>query len=220
MHIILLGSKEYPFGSSHTYDSKAGGGIEAHVDQLSAQLIKQGHTVTLITRCFPNQPRVEKQGRLHIHRTRYISHSFLRAFTFNILAGLLTLRLIHRQKIDLVHTHGPIAGIIGVILHFSTRIPHFFTPHGTVTGWPLPLKKILHLLERCSVAGSTQTLFVSKIAYQELRRSRDVLLSNAVDVSSYTPTKKTWRGMRFLFLGRLEPIKGIQSYTLLLARHW
>ncbi|MFH1444899.1 MAG: glycosyltransferase family 4 protein, partial [Nanoarchaeota archaeon] len=108
MRILLLGSKEYPFGISHKYDKKAGGGIEVHVEKLAKYLAKDGHKVFIITRRFPGQLKKETAGNITIYRTKFIYNKYLRNFTFNFSSFLKAWRLIRKERIDLIHCHGAV----------------------------------------------------------------------------------------------------------------
>lgn len=211
MKILLLGSKEYPFGSSYKFDRKAGGGIEIHVDKLSKYLSRNNQEVFIITRQFPGQGKRETKGNVRVFRTGFLYNRFLRAVTFNLFGSLKALKVIRGEGINLIHCHGPIAGFFGAILSKLTGVPMVFTPHGTVTGWCSPIREIIKFFEIVSVKGSKKTLFISKRAQEELTRNYDfqnTLLTNAIDLEDFSPGKRTWEETRFLFLGRLEEVKG------------
>ncbi len=226
MKILLLGSKEYPFGSSGGYDKKPGGGIEIHVEKLAKYLAKRGNNVFIITRLFPGQKKTEKKGRISVYRTKFIYNKFLRAFTFNAFGMIKAEKLIKENKIDIIHCHGPVAGLFGSILSKATGVPMVFTPHGTVTTWSSPIKEILKMFEMRSVVTAKKTIFVSSAARKELTAKKNfhsILLANGIDMQDFPLRKKTWKETRFLFLGRLEEVKGIkymlQAYKKLQEKH-
>jgi len=216
MKILLLGSKEYPFGSSYIYDRKAGGGIEIHVEKLAKFLAREGHEVFIITRQFPGQKKEETIGeRIHIYRTRFLYNTLLRAMTFNLFAAWKALRIIRKKNVDLIHCHGPIAGVFGAKLSKLTGRPMIFTPHGTVSTWSSPIREILMFFEDISVLFAKKTIFISKRAQEEMTavmRFPNILLTNAIDMEDYPQiNRKEHRATKFLFLGRLEKIKGIRE---------
>lgn len=207
----MLGSKEYPFGSSKGHDPKAGGGIEVHVEKLSKHLANLGHEVFILTRQFPGQPKEESHGRVHVYRTGFIPNAYLRTFTFNLSSLFTGRRLVKEKGIGLIHCHGVLAGFFGSKLSKATGVPMVFTPHGTLAEWGFPIRHILKLFRRVPLRCARRSLFISPMSKKELRsRNPSVLLTNGIDFEDYARIKKTWRGVRFLFLGRLEEFKGIK----------
>lgn len=214
MRVLLLGSKEYPFGISHKYDKKPGGGIEIHVDKLAKYLSKEGHDVHIITRIFPEQKQYEKIGSISIYRTKFIYNKYLRNFTFNFFSFLKAWKIIRKEKIDVIHCHGAVAGFFGSLLSKFTKKPMFFTPHGLSWKWLFGVQQTLMFFENHAAKNSKKTLFISAAAQKKLTKRakfKNILLSNAIDLDDYKPTvKRTWKPIRFLFSGRLEEIKGLK----------
>jgi glycosyltransferase involved in cell wall biosynthesis len=210
MRILMLGSKEYPFGSSKGHDPKAGGGIEVHVEKLSKHLANLGHEVFILTRQFPGQLKEESHDRIHVHRTGFIRNTYLRTFSLNLSSLFTGRRLVKEKGIDLIHCHGVLAGFFGSKISKATGVPMVFTPHGTLVEWGFPIRHILKLFRRVPLRYARRSLFVSPMSKKELRpKNQSVLLTNGIDFEDYTKVKRTWRGVRFLFLGRLEEFKGI-----------
>ncbi len=210
MRVLMLGSKEYPFGVSSRFDPKAGGGIELHVDRLSRSLVKRGHRVTIVTRRFPGQPAFEERGGLRIHRTRYMRSRHLRGLTYNMLAFLLSIRLARRH--DIVHCHAVVAGFFGALLGRLTGRPVAFTPHGMIVDWGFPAREALWLMQRCALRGAGRIIFISGKARERLSPLTGrphALLSNGIDLGDYSFPERSGRNPVFLFMGRLEPVKGV-----------
>jgi glycosyltransferase involved in cell wall biosynthesis len=215
MKILMLGSKEYPLGVSAGRDPKAGGGIEFHVEKLSKYLARRGHELFVITRRFPGQPAREANAGIHVFRTGYIHNKYLRAFSFNLLGFFRALLLMRRHRIELIHAHAVTAGFFGVLLSRLTGRPMVATPHGTIVGWGFPVREILRFFERLTLRGASRVIFISRPAREVLSplARHHTLLSNAIDLEDYDfglPRPRPGR-VRFLFLGRLEEVKGVET---------
>lgn len=212
MRILMLGSKEYPFGSSAGHDPKAGGGIEFHVEKLSKYLARMGHEVYVITRQFPGQEKEETVDGVHVIRTRYVPNKYLRALSFNLLGFLKAMGMARRM--DVIHTHAVIAGFFGAKLSMMFRRPMVLTPHGMIVGWGFPVKHVLRFMQKVALKGARRVLFISRPAKEALSRLSDrpgVLLSNAIDLEDYDFRTEKSGDVRFLFLGRLEVVKGVDT---------
>jgi glycosyltransferase involved in cell wall biosynthesis len=214
MKIFMLGSKEYPFGVSAGHDPKAGGGIEVHVEKLSKYLARRGHQIFIITRRFPGQQSREISGNIHVFRTRYLPNKYLRGFSFNLLGFFWALYLLRKHRIDLIHSHAVIAGFFGTVLFKLTGRPMAFTPHGTIVGWGFPTREILRVFQKVALNGAKRIIFISKTSKDVLSPKTNVpttLLTNAIDLEDYDFKSTPSRDMHFLFLGRLEKVKGVDT---------
>lgn len=211
MRILMLGSKEYPFGSSKGHDPKAGGGIEVHVEKLSRHLAKRGHEVFIITRQFPGQAKEETHDRIRVYRTGFVPNVYLRTLTFNLMSLIKGRKIVKENKIDMLHCHGVLAGFFGSILSKSTGTPMVFTPHGTLVEWGFPIRHILKLFRRVPLRDAKRVIFISPMEMECMKpRNPSALLTNGIDFEDYKAAKKSWNGVRFLFLGRLEEFKGVK----------
>jgi glycosyltransferase involved in cell wall biosynthesis len=210
--ILILGSKEYPFHSGIGYEVKPSGGIEFHVEKLVKYLSLERQNVFLITRKFPKQKKFETLGNVKIYRAPFIKNIFLRALSFNFISFIMALKIIKRNKIDIIHAHGPIAGFFSYFLSKMMKVPYVYTPHGLSDFWTFPIREILGVFNKIAIKGSKKVLFISELVYKKMNHDpKYKLLTNAIDFEDYKSTKRTWKSVRFLFLGRLEEVKGIKE---------
>ena len=108
------------------------GGVEEHVYQISLELLKRGHNVTVITsnevdgKIYPLQMEV-MQG-IHVYRLPLFMPKLLRELWFTPDIR----RIFRRLRGDVVHAHGYrcLSSCIAVYLAHSKRIPTVLTPHG------------------------------------------------------------------------------------------
>jgi 1,2-diacylglycerol 3-alpha-glucosyltransferase len=108
------------------------GGVEEHVYQISLELLKRGHNVTVITsnevdgKIYPLQMEV-MQG-IHVYRLPLFMPKLLRELWF--IPDIR--RVFRRPRGDVVHAHGYrcLSSCIAVYLAHSKHIPTVLTPHG------------------------------------------------------------------------------------------
>ncbi|MCK5299637.1 MAG: glycosyltransferase family 4 protein [Candidatus Aenigmarchaeota archaeon] len=217
MKILLLGSKEYPFNSSYKWDKCAGGGYEVHVDKLAKYLVKSGHEVVIVTRRFPDQSVEEDffDGKLKVFRVSYMHHQSLRTITYLRNSYVFLKKYFKDNTVDVLHAHGAIAAHYCDKLSKSFRIPYVYTPHGVTTGWPFPLLQLLTRWEDHSVKRAGMVYHIStrekRILAKKNGKFANMLITNAIDLDDYKSSiRRNWKEVRFIFLGRLEEIKGIK----------
>lgn len=145
--------------------------------------------------------------------------------------------LMHKEKPDIVHTHTPKAGLLGMIATWVTRVPHRLH---TVAGMPLTVatggkRKLLDFIEKLTYACATKVYpnsFGLKdliLDYKFTKPSKLKVIgkgsSNGIDTSQFDPTlvsEKTKEDLRkelgikaddfvFLFVGRVVTDKGINE---------
>lgn len=125
MKIIFLTASFYP----------QLGGVENHVLNLSLELIKKGHQVTVIT---PGKKNVNYQN-IKIKRFHYLQTKYLGLI--NIWFNLL--KFVHDFKVaDIIHIHDVVIWFIPLKLIFPQK-KIYATFHGYETKFPIPLKNIL-----------------------------------------------------------------------------
>ena len=123
-------------------------------------------------------------------------------------------KIIRDNKIDLIHCHGVISGFFGTRLSKMTGKPMVLTPHGTIVYNKFPVNESLRLFQHVAIKKADRILFISRYAKDliSLKTNRpSALLTNGIDLEDFSPSKKTWKETRFLFMGRLLEIKGIKQ---------
>jgi len=225
MKILVLGSKEYP---AH-FRSEACGGIEVHVEAVVKSLLKKGLEVFLVTRLLPNGKMMEHKGALHIYRVPSLHRRLFRTFTFNLSSFFLSIFLIARHDLQLIHANDFTSGFFGALLKLLLKRPFLLsapTFGSKQVEWPSFVRPILLAFERFSLTTSDFVfLFVpSDIDYVSLRYgvspTKVRFLGNGVDITRFNRVRaadssKGKIGLSkdakvVIFVGRLTRSKGLE----------
>ncbi len=221
MRVLMLGIKEYPYGSSAKYEKFAGGGTARYVINLSEYLAKQGVIIDLITRKMPLQKSFEEINGINIYRVLWIKSKYLRLPSFSIFSFLKAFMVI--RKVDLIHAHGSFDAITGLILSRIFRKKIIVTPHG-LTSFQAGQKyiKVATYLTRCIeklgfkhtdeiiyLSENEKTLVESQL---KIRPESYKIINMGIEPLNIKKTKSDT--FNVLFIGRLVPIKGLDKFIL------
>ncbi len=173
-------------------DSRNYGGIETHVANLAKGLDKLGHNVQIIL--------LNNYGEHPV----FESENFLRSRLLKLDGRVLTLfKLLKEANINLVHTHGYKAGILGRILGKLTNSIVVSTFHSGEKG-DLKLR-FYHWLD-CLTANLSPCICVSEKIKKSANISAEVI-ENFVVLPAKLFSKST-SAAQIAFVGRLSIEKG------------
>jgi len=179
------------------------GGVEKHVEKLSEQLIKKGHTITIITELFRNNlkksetknkikifripvPHQEKQKKWHIWKWLWQNK------------GLI-------KKADLIHIHDVIFWFLPFKFVFPNK-PIYITFHGYEGANPPQLKVIIQ--RKLGEWIAKKTVCVGEFMTKWYRAKPDLVIYGATDLIKSTKPKPNTA----IYLGRLSTDTGIMIY--------
>src|SRR5439155_26023165 len=193
------------------------GGVTEHVHHTAEELRRRAHDVRIITSRF----RSDHPDPEYVDRVGYnVLIPFNRAFTdFPVR---LTLKqelrqLFARHDFDVVHTHCPISPSLPILAIQAASCPQVGTFHSAGTAGVLQdtfrnfLTKVVDKLD--------VRIAVSKTAADTAQRcfpGTYHVIPNGVDIERFAPTVPAfdeWRSpdhVNLLFVGRLDPRKGVQ----------
>jgi glycosyltransferase involved in cell wall biosynthesis len=128
--------------------------------------------------------------------------------------------------VDLIHNHSlwMMPNVYPGWATRGTKIPYVVSPHGTMSAWAMKsgskLKKIFWpLIQKPSINHVAMFHATAVNEYEDIRRMGFMqpvaIIPNGIDVPLYRP-KQEGPIRTLLFLGRLHPVKGIDS----LLRSW
>lgn len=217
---ILLISKTLPWQFK--------GGIQTHVWELAQSLITKGHEVSIL-HSGPYRSKVvatNKEGieliSLPYFPGRYLKPISILAEEFSFNWAALRWVKEHHEAFDIIHTQGRSGYLLGFYAQVRNRLIN--TVHGLIdiesknSRWYHFNHKIHQSLtkkiERKLYTHSKQLITVSealkKDMVQRTLNPHIEVISNGVRKPIESPRFKTSNG-RFLFVGRLHPIKGIKK---------
>ncbi|OIO24063.1 hypothetical protein AUJ65_02125 [Candidatus Micrarchaeota archaeon CG1_02_51_15] len=182
--VLFLGSKEFPYGANNGQDPIKSGGIETAVQTLANALASRTR-LTIVTRDF-QQPN--STNGVTIKKVPWLKGEFLRNPSFN--ASSFTAAL--TQPCDLIHCHGLVAGLFGLIAGRLRNKPIVVTPHGIASGqpqYPAPLNAFLLALERLVYSRANATIFLSQGEKQRFA-NKSVFAKNPVIIPLGIPLER------------------------------
>jgi phosphatidylinositol alpha-mannosyltransferase len=203
------------------------GGVPEHVHNLALQLIKWGHSVTVVTSLMrgagPDPSFVRRVGR---SRVVYANGGIARITTGWRLRQRLE-ELFRAGRYDVVHVHGGLAPTMGIVAPqaaWRLGIPVVATFH---SWFPTsPSYRVLHHPLQRLLDRHAATIAVSPPVAQLMSRYFEAdweLIPNGVDVEFFRPDaprpQRTVAGEpSLLFLGRIEPRNGLGTVLRAMPR--
>jgi glycosyltransferase involved in cell wall biosynthesis len=181
------------------------GGVERHVLMLSAQQIDEGNEVYVVS----------AGGKLVAQLSSGIVHLFLPVHRKNPITGIYcAVRLslmVKENKIDVIHAHSRVPAWVAMFTSKFSGKPYVVTAHAyfsTQSKWIyVPYRKANTVI---CVSNSVQSSM------------KNCFAENTVVIRNGMPAiKNKWKGsegssVRFLFIGRLTKLKGLQDIIKIL----
>jgi glycosyltransferase involved in cell wall biosynthesis len=191
------------------------GGVERHVEELSAELVERGHDVTVFTRPHYTDSKLREWRGVHLVSVWSIHSKYTDAITHSLLCSLRS--FLHNY--DIVHYHG-IGPSLFAPLAAMRRGATVATVHGQDWRggkWGRFARCALMLGERQAVLAPDATIAVSQFLaeYYAQRWNRPVVaIPSGVAVESERDASVLREldlksGSYMLFVGRLVPEKGL-----------
>lgn len=206
----------------------ARGGVAEHVVQTARQLQRRGHEVTVITSKFtPFDDDVDLDVRRIGHDLTIPANG---AFVNLTVGWWLTRKLKDieaERRFDVVHIHSPLEPVLPLLATRTFRAPKVGTFHTYVSsGRVWPYHAFREFLERAAVRLNARVA-VSPAARDFIARyfpGDYEVIPNGVDVHRFRPDVqpaaafRDQRDLRLLFVGRLDPRKGLKHLLLAFPR--
>jgi len=209
-----------------------GGGIEAPLLELSLQMSKLGHGVTILDRKYtsadPDVEHIEGVKVVRLRARRFPRFNFTISFVLNQVFFALSVRkYLAKADFDVVHVHVSVAGLVLSLIGPRMKKRLFYTSHGNRR-----TKKRLSLLDRVALLLENRLVKRVRKVMIESEVIRDKLVEQAklkyqdviavpieVDTDVFEPNLdvgdvRTRYGLHgksnILFVGRVHPDKGVE----------
>lgn len=218
------------------------GGVETHLNDLVAELVNKKHNVFVLTYCPLMSDEkwkiFEKQKGLTILRIPWIKGFFYKLVKSPIVEFLYLLPglfivlpfILLFKKIDVIHSHGLVAGFVSVFWGKIFRKRVITTTHSL---YLFPKKGLYGLLAKWIFGNSSHVLTLSKQSKREIEKlginpKKITVFTYWIDLNRFKVTGSKLRvkkelGWKYkfvvLFVGRLVEEKGI-LVLLEAAKKW
>ena len=195
------------------------GGVESHVESVSAELARRGHEVTVVTSALPGAPPEEMHEGYRIVRVP----EWLNLFTTPVTPALG--RALDAVRPDVLHAHSPppVSSWFAARWAAATGTPFVLTYHCDLE-IPFPGGRAMVEAYRRTFGRGTvrraDALVATTRTYAQTSRALwsrgDVdVVPNAVDAARFTPdgpTADLGKRKVALFVGRLTFHKGVEQF--------
>jgi glycosyltransferase involved in cell wall biosynthesis len=188
---------------SHFYHPHIGG-VEKHTEGLSKLLLKEGHTITIITS--KHDTTLDNYEVINTVKVYRILTPKIK------LVGLLIiwLQMLKHVKLfikaDVVHAHDVFVWVLPIrLLQFS--VPFTITLHGWEGKWPILRQNIL--LKQFTNKLSSGSLAIGNYISEYYRLTPSAVSYGATDIPAESITKKP---KTILYVGRLSPDTGLPLF--------
>jgi glycosyltransferase involved in cell wall biosynthesis len=229
MNVLVFGSKEYPA----LFRIEGCGGIEVHVEHVIKEL-KDHVNFTVLTRLGSYD---SEDGNLKVFYVPYLRGRLLRTFSFNFFSFILSLFLLPKYNIHIIHSNDLISGLFGVILKKIFKRPLVLsipTFGSRQPEWRYFIKTLLSPIECYCMKNADRIFTFSSMDTRmisdrwSLRNAK--LLGNGVDIEDFKGAQPiqlsdidpaiSREATVITFIGRLTKSKGldvlIKAFNMLL----
>jgi L-malate glycosyltransferase len=226
LHVLMLLGGSYP--------PPKGGGTQAQVRLLAKALRTRGHKVTVLAPLIHpgSERRVERLDGVPVCRLAFPHLRVLGSVC--LMSRLFLFLLFRRNRYDVWHAHSPrrvaaVAALLGsrcekpVVVVKVASAKEFDT--GTLSPRPSPIGRVIYLcLKHADAWQAISGRIARALAAKGIPEFRIAAIPNAVDVGRFRRIPRfEARAPRFLFIGRLVPVKNLslllEAFAELLRSH-
>lgn len=212
------------------------GGVETHLHDLTTILNQKNYRQIILTYSplSTNVPyqKIEDNHNLYIRRFYLYGHNLFHKLEKHPLLNLTYITpyllfrsiiwiLIHRPKIDTIHSHGLNAAIIGIIIQKIFQIPNHITSiYSTYDNVPLNsfgTKFMVYILNHVNHILTQSNQSVEQLICIGVIKDNISRYYHWIDLNRFKPISKTSKIFSILFIGRLIPAKNALTLAKIAA---
>lgn len=207
-----------------------GGGGSKVVYGLSAEFVRMGHEVDVVSMAYRDLPRYEEIHGIRVHRVPCLRRSvdICRPYeqaSYMVRALPMALRVARGRPFDIMHCHFILPdGMVALLARRRLKIPLVVTAHGSdVPGYNPDRFKLLHRLISPvwhSTARSIDRIvcpsrYLEGLLLEHEPRARTTTIPNGFDLAKFRATRE--RRNSILVVTRMLERKGVQDVLRALA---
>ena len=196
------------------------GGISEHIYNLTILLRKRGHEVKILTGGYnkgkypdyKDPEWVKRIGRM----IPLIANKSISSITISPRISKKIKEFLEEEKFDIIHTHGPIAPMIPMIVlkhSNSINFATFHSAHGDSKGYRIFGRYLKKYFEK--IHGLIAVSPAAKEPIEKFFPGNYRIIPNGVDINMFSPSVLPFERfmdgkINILFVGRMEPRKGFK----------
>lgn len=197
------------------YDFSRPGGVKSHILSLSKYLAKVGHQVKIIAPNI-NSELVDEPNVYFFGKNRSLNLGGTK-IDLNIALGdekKALKKFLKDEQFDIIHYHTIWNPLLPFQVRRYARTKHVATFHDTPKNrfmgrWVMPLvaRWVFSFLDEIISVSKTQSSFIRRFSKREIQ-----IIPNGIDIEEIQSQPKVRKDpsiFQLLFLGRLEPRKGV-----------
>ena len=191
------------------------GGLGVHVHELSKEIVKRGHQVTVFT--------CEKHPKLYHNQVNgynvYYFNTFMNTFGFSAPPSMLTALFKKVDDFDIVHAHSHLffSTHMAAFVRKFKKTPLIVTNHGFVSQRvPFTIQKIaLPIVAKWTYSNADAIICYTSEMKEEMEnwgiRTENVrIIHNGVNTEFFRPLNNNDKEYDIIWVGRYVPGKGIE----------
>lgn len=221
MRVLILGSKEYPVGTSN--DKIVSGGMETYTQELVRYLKNKVEEIILITRRFKNTKNFERTENIAVYRVTWVRGFYFRNISFNFFSFFKALTL----KFDVILAQGVVSTFFGIFISKIKKKPIISRPAGVAYLQPQYnrfIKNALLFLEKKAYSNCDFIVFLSDSEKEQFEKKfgflpkKSAVIATGIDAKKFEnlDRRKLRAGLELgdktaiTFVGRLIEVKGVE----------
>ena len=207
-----------------------GGGGSKVVHGLSAEFVRMGHEVDVVSMAYGDLPRFEEIHGIRVHRVPCLRRSVDICQPYeqaSYMVGELfrAFRLAGRQQFDIMHCHFILPdGLVALLARRRLKIPLVVTAHGSdVPRYNPDRFTLLHQLISPAWRSAVRSIdrivcpsrYLEGLLLESEPRARTTTIPNGFDLAKFSATRE--RRNSILVVARMLERKGVQDVLRALA---